>query len=379
MNIKFNKPAYTGKEEKFVLESMKSNKISGDGEFTRRCHEWFEENLNCEKALLTTSCTHALEMAALLLDIKEGDEVIMASYTFVSTANAFVLRGAKIVFVDIRPDTMNIDETKIEKAITNKTKVIVPVHYAGVACEMDIIMDIANRHNLFVVEDAAQGMMSAYNGKPLGTIGNIGTFSFHETKNYTAGGEGGLLIVNDKAFVRRAEIIREKGTDRSMFFRGMVDKYSWIDVGSSYLINDMSAAYLWGNLTKADEINKNRLNTWKKYYNGLKELEAKDLVKLPTISDDCSQNGHMFYIKVNDLKTRTKLIEYLKRNHIEAVFHYPPLHSASAGLKFGRFYGKDIYTTAESNRLVRLPIYYGIENDAIEKVINVIRGFYNEA
>ena len=266
MKIPFNKPPYTGNEEKYVIESMKSSKISGDGDFTKKCHKWFEEKLDCKKVLLTTSCTHALEMAAILLDIKEGDEVIMPSYTFVSTANAFVLRGAKIVFVDIRPDTMNIDETKIEEAITSKTKVIVPVHYAGVACEMDTIMDIAKRYNLFVVEDAAQGMMSTYKGKALGTIGHLGAFSFHETKNYTSAGEGGLLIINDENFVQRAEIIREKGTNRSLFFRGMVDKYSWVDIGSSYLMNDVSAAYLWGNLEKADEINQNRLNSWKKYY-----------------------------------------------------------------------------------------------------------------
>ncbi|MDX4036794.1 dTDP-4-amino-4,6-dideoxygalactose transaminase [Aliarcobacter skirrowii] len=305
--IPFNKPPYTGNEEKYVLESMKSSKISGDGEFTKKCHKWFEEKLECKKALLTTSCTHALEMAAILLDIKDGDEVIMPSYTFVSTANAFVLRGAKIVFVDIRPDTMNIDETKIEEAITSKTKVIVPVHYAGVACEMNTIMDIAKRYNLFVVEDAAQGMMSKYKGKALGTIGHLGAFSFHETKNYTSAGEGGLLIINDEKFVQRAEIIREKGTNRSLFFRGMVDKYSWVDIGSSYLMNDMSAAYLWGNLEKADEINKNRLDTWQKYYDGLKELENRGFIELPKIPDGCVQNAHMFYIKVKDLEDKNSL------------------------------------------------------------------------
>lgn len=379
MHIEFNKAPLTGNEERYVLESIKSSKVAGDGEFTKRCHGWFERRLGCKKAFLTTSCTHALEMAAILLNIKDGDEVIMASYTFVSTANAFVLRGAKIVFVDIRPDTMNIDETKIERAITDKTKVIVPVHYAGVGCEMDIIMDIASRHNLFVVEDAAQGMMSTYNGKPLGTIGHIGAFSFHQTKNYTSGGEGGLLIINDEAFIQRAEIIREKGTNRSLLFRGMVDKYSWVDVGSSYLMSDMSAAYLWGNLGKADEINKDRLSIWQKYYHGLVELEVKGLVKLATIADGCVQNGHMFYMKVKDLKTRTKLIEYLKENDIGAAFHYVPLHSAPAGLKFGKFNGEDIYTTAESERLVRLPMYYGMDIDATDKVIKVIWGFYNEA
>ena len=376
MKIPFNKPPYTGNEEKYVLESIKSSKISGDGEFTKKCHKWFEEKLQCKKALLTTSCTHALEMAAILLDIKEGDEVIMPSYTFVSTANAFVLRGAKIVFVDIRPDTMNIDETKIEEAITSKTKVIVPVHYAGVACEMDTIMDIAKKYNLFVVEDAAQGMMSTYKGKALGTIGHLGAFSFHETKNYTSAGEGGLLIINDDRFVQRAEIIREKGTNRSLFFRGMVDKYSWVDVGSSYLMNDVSAAYLWGNLEKADEINQNRLNTWQKYFDGLKELENKGCIELPKIPDGCIQNAHMFYIKVKDLEERTALLDYLKRNDIYAVFHYVPLHSSEAGLKFSLFSKEDIYTTKESDKLIRLPMYFGLDNKDIEKIIYKIKIYF---
>ena len=376
MKIPFNKPPYTGNEEKYVIESMKSSKISGDGEFTKKCHKWFEEKLQCKKVLLTTSCTHALEMAAILLDIKEGDEVIMPSYTFVSTANAFVLRGAKIVFVDIRPDTMNIDETKIEEAITSKTKVIVPVHYAGVACEMDTIMDIAKKYNLFVVEDAAQGMMSTYKGKALGTIGHLGAFSFHETKNYTSAGEGGLLIINDDRFVQRAEIIREKGTNRSLFFRGMVDKYSWVDIGSSYLMNDVSAAYLWGNLEKADEINQNRLNSWQKYYDGLKELENRGFIELPKIPDGCVQNAHMFYIKVKDLEERTALLDYLKENDINAVFHYVPLHSAPAGEKFGRFEGEDVYTTNESERLIRLPMYYGLSDNEINKILGVINEFF---
>ncbi|MFA7084226.1 MAG: dTDP-4-amino-4,6-dideoxygalactose transaminase [Arcobacteraceae bacterium] len=374
--IPFNKPPLTGNEEKYVLESMKSSKISGDGEFTKKCHKWFEEKLGCKKALLTTSCTHALEMAAILLDIKEGDEVIMPSYTFVSTANAFVLRGAKIVFVDIRPDTLNIDETKIEQAITDKTKAIVPVHYAGVGCEMDTIMDIANRHNLFVVEDAAQGMMSSYKGKALGTIGHLGAFSFHETKNYTSAGEGGLLIINDEKFIQRAEIIREKGTNRSLFFRGMVDKYSWVDVGSSYLMNDVSAAYLWGNLECADEINNDRLAIWQKYYDGLKELEKKGFIELPKIPDKCIQNAHMFYIKVKDLEERTALLEHLKDNEINAVFHYVPLHSAPAGVKFGRFEGEDIYTTSESEKLIRLPMYYKLDDHEIIKITKAIYDFF---
>ena len=373
--IRFNKPAYTGNEEQYILESIKSSKISGDGQFTQRCTQWFEEKLQCKKALLTTSCTHALEMAAILLDIKEGDEVIMPSYTFVSTANAFVLRGATIVFVDIRPDTMNIDETKIEHAITDKTKVIVPVHYAGVGCEMDTIMDIASRYDLFVVEDAAQGMMSSYKGKALGTIGHLGTFSFHETKNYTSAGEGGLLIINDKQFVERAEIIREKGTNRSQFFRGMIDKYSWVDVGSSYLMNDVSAAYLWGNLEKADEISKNRSKSWQAYYTQLKELE-EDYISLPSIPKVCDQNAHMFYIKVEDIQTRTQLLEHLKQNDILSVFHYVPLHSASAGLRFGRFYGEDRWTTKESERLIRLPMYYGLEESTLEYITSSIKSFY---
>ncbi|RLA82538.1 MAG: dTDP-4-amino-4,6-dideoxygalactose transaminase [Epsilonproteobacteria bacterium] len=375
--IPFNKPPLTGNEEQYILESINSPKISGDGKFTKLCHQWFEDKLQCKKVLLTTSCTHALEMTAILLDIKEGDEIIMPSYTFVSTANAYVLRGAKIVFVDIRPDTMNIDETLIEKAITDKTKVIVPVHYAGVACEMDTIMDIANRNNLFVVEDAAQGMMSSYKGKALGTIGHFGTFSFHETKNYTSAGEGGLLIINDEQFVNRAEIIREKGTNRSLFFRGMVDKYSWVDMGSSYLMNDVSAAYLWGQLEKADEINNDRLNSWNLYKNGLKELEEKGFVTLPTIPNDCVHNAHMFYIKTKDLETRSKLINYLKENDIISVFHYIPLHSAPAGLKFGRFEGVDDFTTVDSERLIRLPMYYGLKKDNINTVIKVVNQFFD--
>lgn len=374
--IPFNKPPVSSDEEKYVLESIKSSKISGDGAFTKKCTQWFEENLKCKKALLTTSCTHALEMAAILLDIKEGDEVIMPSYTFVSTANAFVLRGAKIVFIDIRPDTMNMDETKIEQAITSKTKVIVPVHYAGVGCEMDTIMHIADKYNLFVVEDAAQGMMSSYKGKALGTIGHIGTFSFHETKNYTSAGEGGLLIINDEKFKERAEIIREKGTNRTLFFRGMVDKYSWVDIGSSYLMNDVSAAYLWGNLEKANEINHNRLATWQKYYDGLKELEDKELIKLPTIPAECEHNAHMFYIKVRDLETRSELIEYLKQNNILSVFHYIPLHSAPAGLKFGKFDGDDEFTTIQSERLLRLPMYYKLKANEIKSIIDNIKEFY---
>jgi len=373
----FNKPPLTGNEEQYILQSINSAKISGDGQFTKKCHQWFEKKLQCKKSLLTTSCTHALEMAAILIDIQEGDEVIMPSYTFVSTANAFVLRGAKIVFVDIRPDTMNIDETKIEKAITDKTKAIVPVHYAGVGCEMDTIMMLAEKYNLFVVEDAAQGMMSTYKNKPLGTIGHLGTFSFHETKNYTSAGEGGLLIINDENFINRAEIIREKGTNRSLFFRGMVDKYSWVDIGSSYLMNDVSAAYLWGQLEKADMINQNRLKTWQYYYENLEELEKKGFITLPIIPNVCIHNAHMFYIKVKNLDERTKLLNFLLENDILSVFHYVPLHSSPAGLKFGKFFGKDIFTIKESERLIRLPLYYGLEKEKTIKIIKILKKFYN--
>jgi dTDP-4-amino-4,6-dideoxygalactose transaminase len=374
--IPFNKPPLTGNEKKYVLESMKSSKISGDGEFTKRCTKWFEEKLQCKKALLTTSCTHALEMAAILLDIQESDEIIMSSYTFVSTANAFVLRGAKIVFVDIRPDTMNIDETKIEKAITCKTKVIVPVHYAGVACEMDAIMEIAKRYGLFVVEDAAQAIMSSYKEKSLGTIGHLGAFSFHETKNITSAGEGGLLIINDESFIERAEIIREKGTNRSLFFRGMVDKYSWVDIGSSYLLSDVSAAYLWGQLEKIDEIQENRLKTWNIYHQGLRDLEKQGFLELPKIPDECTNNAHMFYIKVKDLETRTNLLDHFKKHEINAVFHYVPLHSSIAGDKFSRFSGEDMYTTRESERLVRLPMYYNLNEEEIEEALREISKYY---
>jgi len=373
----FNRPPYTGNEEQYVLQSIKSSKISGDGKFTLQCHQWFKDNLQCEKALLTTSCTHALEMAAILLDIQQGDEVIMPSYTFVSTANAFVLRGAKIVFADIRPDTMNIDEKKIEQAITVKTKAIVVVHYAGISCAMDEIMAIANKHDVFVVEDAAQGMMSKYKDKALGTIGHLGTYSFHETKNYTSAGEGGLLIINDKQFSNRAEIIREKGTNRSQFFRGMVDKYSWVDVGSSYLMNDVSAAYLWGQLERVDEINENRLRTWNLYYDGLKELKEKKLIELPCIPDECTHNAHMFYIKLANISDRENLIGHLKKLDIMAVFHYIPLHSSEAGKKFGCFNSDDIYTTIESERVLRLPIYYKISEKKVNTIINSVISFYN--
>jgi dTDP-4-amino-4,6-dideoxygalactose transaminase len=374
--LDFNRPAVTGNEQKNIEDVFKFIKFSGDGSFTKKCHTWFDNKLEGSKTLLTTSCTHALEMAAILLDIKEGDEVIMPSYTFVSTSNAFVLRGAKIIFIDVRPDTMNMDESKIEAAITDKTKAIVPVHYAGVGCDMDTIMEIADKYNLFVVEDAAQGMMATYNGRALGTIGHIGCFSFHETKNYQCG-EGGLLILNDDKFFERAEIIREKGTNRSKFFRGQVDKYSWVDMGSSYLPSELNAAFLYGQLESADEINDNRLATWKGYYNGLKELEERGLIELPTIPKNTQHNAHMFYLKAKDLEERSALIKFLRADNIEAVFHYVPLHSSSAGEKFGEFRGEDKYTTSESNRLVRLPFCFNLLESEREKVINRIKLFYS--
>ncbi len=375
--IPFNVPPYVGTELKYVKQAVENHKICGDGPFTKKCHTWLEENLPCQKALLTTSGTTALEMAAILCDLQPGDEVILPSFTFSTTATAFVLVGAKLVFVDVRPDTMNIDENKIEAAITDKTRVIVPVHYAGVACEMDTIMDIAKRHNLKVVEDAAQGVMSSYKGKALGTIGDFGCFSFHETKNYSMG-EGGALIINNEEYNDRAEIIREKGTNRSRFFRGQVDKYTWVDYGSSYLPSDMNAAYLWGQLEVADEINDNRLASWHTYYDAFKELEEKGLVKLPTIPEECVHNAHMFYLKCRSLEERTEFISFLKENDIVPTFHYIPLHSSPAGMRFGRFDGEDEVTTSESEKLVRLPMYYNMKDSDISKVIAAVMEFYSK-
>lgn len=376
--IPFNRPPYTGNEDQYVIAAMRSEKISGDGKYARQCQRWFEERLGCRKALLTPSCTHALEMAALLIGIQPGDEVIMPSYTFVSTANAFVLRGATIVFVDIRPDTMNIDERLIEQAVTPRTKAIVPVHYAGVACEMDVITDIADRHGLFVIEDAAQGMMATYKGRELGTIGHLAAYSFHETKNLTSGGEGGLLIINDERFVDRAEIIREKGTNRSQFFRGMVDKYSWVDVGSSYLPSEMQAAYLWGQLEYAEAISADRLASWQEYCEGLSKLAQAGQVELQTIPAGCVHNGHMFYIKAKDLNERTALLAHLDSDNIYAVFHYVPLHNAKAGMRFSRFVGEDRFTTKESERLIRLPLFYGIDQAAKAHVTGSVKRFYGD-
>ena len=376
--IPFNKPPHTGNEEQYVLQAVKSDKISSNGFFGKKCQTWFEKKLGCKKTLLTPSCTAALEIAANLIETQPNDEVIMSSYTFTSTANAFALRGAKIVFVDIRPDTMNIDETKIEAAITSKTKAIIPMHYAGVGCEMDYIMEIAERHDLFVIEDAAQGVMGKYKNKPLGTIGHLGAYSFHETKNFTSAGEGGLLLINDKKFENHAEIIREKGTNRSQFFKGIVDKYTWVNLGSNYLMNEISAAYLWGNLEKADEINQYRINVWNMYHNGLKELKNRKLIDLPIVPNECIHNAHMFYLKVKDLETRDKLIQYLKQNDILSVFHYIPLHSSPAGIKFGRFNGEEKFITVESERLLRLPMYKGLEKNNVLKIINTILSYYAE-
>ncbi len=372
--IPFSKPAITGNEIKYANEAMSKGKLSGDHDFTRMCNSWIEKQTRTRKAFLTTSCTHALEMAALLTDIKDGDEVIMPSYTFVSTANAFVLRGARIVFVDIMPDTMNMDEKLIEQAITDRTRAIVPVHYAGVGCEMDTIMRIARKHNLFVIEDAAQGMMCTYKGMALGAIGDIGTFSFHETKNYTCG-EGGAILVNDERFVKRAEIIREKGTNRSQFFRGEVDKYNWQDVGSSWLPSDINAAFLFAQLEMADKITDNRLKSWNLYHERLRSLEEKGCLELPKVPVECNHNGHMYFIKLNNLVERTDAINYLKEKGISAMFHYVPLHSSKAGLRFGRFCGEDKFTTKESERLLRLPLYYGLSTDDINFVCDKIKAF----
>ncbi|NLH00739.1 MAG: dTDP-4-amino-4,6-dideoxygalactose transaminase [Clostridiales bacterium] len=372
--IPFNVPLVYGTEKEHVLKAIASHKLCGDGFYTKRCNEWIESRTGVRKALLTTSGTHALEMAAMLIDIQPGDEVIMPSFTFSSTANAFVLRGARIVFVDIRPDTMNIDENLIEKAITPRTKAICVVHYAGVACNMDKIMKIAKKKRLFVIEDAAQAVMSTYKGKALGSIGDIGCFSFHETKNYNMG-EGGALLLKEERFLERAEIIREKGTNRSKFYRGAVDKYTWVDFGSSYLPSELNAAFLWGQLENADVINQNRLRSWGLYYELLKDLEEAGLLELPHIPQECQHNAHMFYIKMPNNEQRDDLIRYLKEKGVTAVFHYVPLHSAPAGLSFGRFFGQDIYTTAHSERLLRLPMYYGLKEEDIEFVVNCIKEF----
>lgn len=375
MRIKFNVPPRTGREENYIEEAIKSGHICGAGTFTGRCEKKLEEMTGAPRALLTTSCTQALEMAALLSGVGPGDEVIMPSYTFVSTANAFVLRGAKIVFVDVRPDTMNIDEEKIEPAITDRTKVIVPVHYAGVGCEMDRIMEIASKYGLKVIEDAAQGVMSKYKGKALGTFGDYGCFSFHETKNYSMG-EGGAILINHEEDIDAAEIAREKGTNRKNFLQGKVDKYTWVSAGSSYLPSDINAAYLLPQLEDAEKINDDRLRSWKAYYEGLSELADEGVIELPFIPDYCSHNAHMFYIKTRDMDERGELIKFLDSRDILSVFHYVPLHSSDAGKKFGEFRGEDEYTTKESERLLRLPMYYGLTDSDQERVIQAVKEFY---
>lgn len=373
--INFNIPPYIGNELQYIKQAVENKKICGDGEFTKRCNKWIEDKFHAQKVLLTTSGTTALEMAMLLCDLKEGDEVILPSYTFSSTATSVVLTGAKLVFVDIRPDTMNIDEKKIEAAITDKTKAIVAVHYAGVACEMDSLMEIAKRYGLKVVEDAAQGVMSTYKGKALGTIGDFGCYSFHETKNYSMG-EGGALVINNPEYNERAEILREKGTNRAKFFRGQVDKYTWVDYGSSYLPSDMNAAYLWAQLEQADEINQDRMDTWNYYYNELKYLQEKGMVELPVIPEECIHNAHMFYVKLKNLSERTEFITYLRDKGVQSTFHYIPLHSAPAGEKFGRFHGEDQFTTSESEHLTRLPMYYGIGEQDRKYVVDCIKEYF---
>lgn len=374
--ISFNIPPVTGEEEKYISEAIASHKICGDGQFTKKCSEILEKKFNAKKVLLTTSGSTALDMAFLMCDINPGDEVILPSYTFSSTANSPVLAGAKLVFVDIRPDTMNIDENKIEQAVTEKTKAICVVHYAGVACEMDRILEIAKKYNLKVIEDAAQGVMSTYKGKYLGTIGDFGCYSFHETKNYSMG-EGGAVVINDPEYIERAEILREKGTNRSKFLRGQIDKYTWVDFGDSYLPSELNAAYLYPQLLKADEINENRLAVWNRYDEAFRQLAEKKLIEVPFIPEDCVHNAHMYYIKTKDIEERTALISWLRKNDILAVFHYVPLHSAPAGRKFGRFDGVDEYTTKESERLVRLPLYYNMDEADSKKVIEAVYSFYN--
>ena len=374
MKIDFNRPAIVGKELEYIKDAVDQGMLCGDGKYTKLCSSWMKERFHVNQVFLTTSCTHALEMAAYLCDIHPGDEVIMPSYTFVSTADAFVLRGAKIVFVDIRPDTMNIDEKLIEQAVTEKTKAIVPVHYAGVACEMDTIMEIARKYDLKVVEDAAQGVEAYYHGKALGTIGDFGCYSFHETKNYTMG-EGGALVFQDNSFQEKAEILREKGTDRSRFFRGQVDKYRWIDYGSSYLPSEMNAAYLYAQLEECEKINRKRHQIYDYYHRNLAPLEEAGLIERPFVPEGIEHNAHMYYIKVKDLETRTGLIAYLKENGIYSAFHYVPLHSSPAGMKFGRFSGEDVYTTRESERLVRLPMFYNLPMSDVEYIVEKILEF----
>ncbi|WP_404454671.1 dTDP-4-amino-4,6-dideoxygalactose transaminase [Virgibacillus necropolis] len=373
--IPFNKPCVTGKENEYIQEAIQAPKLSGNGPFGKKCTEWLEDRLKCKKALLTPSCTAALEMTALLIKANEGDEIIMPSYTFVSTANAFALKGAAIRFVDVQTETMNIDPVAIENAITERTKAIVVVHYAGIACDMEEIMKIANRHDLWVVEDAAQSLLSTYKGKSLGTIGHFGTISFHETKNYTCG-EGGALLINHESVVNRAEIIQEKGTNRSQFLKGMVDKYTWRDLGSSYLLSDINAAYLYAQFQFADKINEDRINSWNHFYEALQPLKETGKISLPYVPEGCIHNAHMFYLKTENANVRQQLIEYLKDQGIMAVSHYVPLHSSHAGVMYGKFIGEDQFTTKDSERILRLPLYYGMEEEDINHVVNHLYKFY---
>lgn len=375
--IKFNIPPFVGNEFTYMKQAVANQKICGDGEFTKKCSSWLEKRFKANKILLTTSGSSALDMAAFLCGLERGDEVILPSFTFSSTANSFVLAGAKLVFVDIRPDTMNIDEKKIESAITEKTKVICPVHYAGVACDMDYIMKLAQKYNLLVVEDAAQAVMSKYKGRALGTIGDFGCYSFHETKNYSMG-EGGAIAINNSNYIEKAEILREKGTNRAQFFRGQVAKYNWVDFGDSYLQSDLNAAYLWAQLEKADEINNNRIKTWNSYYSAFKKLEKEGYIELPVIPENSVHNAHMFYIKCKNLEIRQDYISFMKNNDIICTFHYVPLHSAPAGVKFGRFNGVDEYTTSESDKLVRLPMYYNMKQEDLIMVIQKTLDFFKK-
>ena len=374
--IRFNVPISLGKERRYIKQSLQNGRKPYRGlSFTQKCEEHFSRSMKAEKVSLTTSCTHALEMAAMLLDVKEGDEIIMPSYTYVSTANAFALRGAKIVFVDIRPDTMNIDERLIEQAVTAKTKAIVPVHYSGVACEMDAIMAIAKKHNLYVIEDAAHGIEAKYKGRALGTIGDIGCLSFHETKNFSMG-EGGAIVINNKKFIERCEIIKNKGTDKTAFLQGKKDKYTWVDIGSSYTPCDIGAARLYAQLQVDEKISADRLRAWNLYDELLKPLAQSGVVQAPYIPDMCEHNGHIYYIKCAGIEQRTALIAHLKSEGISSVFHYIPLHTSKAGLKYGRFCGEDKHTTAESKKILRLPMYYGIKAKDIKKVCKEIARFY---
>jgi dTDP-4-amino-4,6-dideoxygalactose transaminase len=373
--IPFNRPAVTGKEAGNINEVIKKNKFAGDGDYTRLCSRWLEEKFCCHRALLTTSCTHALEICAILAGIREGDEVIMPSFTFTSTANSFVMRGARLVFVDVRPDTMNMDEECVRAAVSDKTRAIVPVHYGGVVCEMDAIADAAKGRNIHIIEDAAQAILATYRGRSAGTIGDLGTFSFHETKNIQCG-EGGALLVNREDYVENAEIIREKGTNRAKFFRGEIDKYGWVALGSSYLPSELNAAFLYAQLEEAEKIIADRMNTWNMYHDAFADLEKEGRVTRPVVPDGCVHNAHLYYIKVADLDERTALIDFLKSKEVYSVFHYIPLHSSIAGRQFGYFHGEDVWTTRESERLLRLPLWYGMKKDEVLHVIDMVKEFF---